>query len=157
MTETQTVDLAAWLTRIWDEEERRENAKRTWRPDAPPMDVTTDLDRGGVYVSNPGSGIQHWLSTEDYDRTYLIPAPDKQVLARIAADRKILELHRGPHDCRVFKTGSHPAGWLSAGSTAGQWAYVSTERFVDQPCPTKLVLASPYKGREGWQEAWGHE
>jgi hypothetical protein len=95
VTETQTVDLAAWLTAIWDEEEQLAEA---------------------IQFANVGG----WLS----------PA---SVLARIAADRKILELHAalpGPY-------------WPFCEACGGHW-----------PCLTVRLLASPYKGREGWQEAW---
>ena len=87
-----TADLAAWLTAVWDEEEARERTKRTWRPDAPPMDVTKTHDGEGVLISNPGSSNRHWLSGEEYERSYLTPSPDKQVLARIAAYKEILRL-----------------------------------------------------------------
>jgi len=124
-------DLAAWLTQTWDEEEQRELAKRTWRSDAPPMDVTYDGRSEGVYVSNPGSSIEHWMSAEDYDRSYLTPAPDKQVLARIAADRKILALHSGEQDwpCQVGN-------------------------YVEEPCETRLLLASRYQDRPGFRPEW---
>jgi hypothetical protein len=119
VTETQTVDLAAWLTAVWDEDVAR--------------------------LTHPTFCGPVWPTTAE-------------LLARIAADRKILELHRGPHECRVFKTGTYPANWTGEEiAESGEWVYVSTEYFEDEPCPTKLVLASPYKGREGWLEEWADE
>jgi hypothetical protein len=103
MTDTTTVDLATWLTSIWDEEEARER-EQTY------IEFTSAFEQVN-YKGNP------------------------LTLARIAADRKILELHGGgvsyPDECGLC---NEPL-----------------------PCETVRLLASPYKGREGWQEAWGHD
>lgn len=107
MTETQTVDLAAWLTAIWDEEERL--AKRAAQE---------------IPGHNP-------------DHPYCIDP--SMVLARIAADRKILELHSVNHEC----------------TNGRETLYI--ERAFDDLCPTVRLLASPYKGRDGWQEEWADE
>jgi hypothetical protein len=109
VTETQTVDLAAWLTVIWDEEER--------------LAIKAAQEIPG---HNP-------------DHPYCIdPA---SVLARIAADRKILA------QLRLIDSGV-----LLVGSTQdAQRENRSGLLFA------VLALASPYKGREGWQEDWGHE
>ena len=126
MTETQTVDLAAWLTAVWDGDTRR---------------------FGG--------------HEEDCESVYLAKYPCDcvygELLARIAADRKILELHTGSHSCPELKTGIHPDDYPEGspwGKAGEPWRHASNEYFEDQPCPTQRLLASPYKGREGWQEAW---
>ena len=117
MTETQTVDLAAWLTRIWDEEERR--------------------------LSDPTFCSSPWPTTA-------------QMLARIAADRKILELH---HPDRVLENWYWPErrcaecgqGWHGMTPIETPPTVIGPER----GCATVRLLASPYKRREGWQEEWG--
>jgi hypothetical protein len=106
VTETQTVDLAAWLTAVWDEEERL---------------ATYALGRP-------------WLKTKLYpdEPWHFLPLYQPELaLARIAADRKILDLHTGENDaeCQI-----------------GNYVY--------ETCATLKALASPYKGREGWQENW---
>jgi hypothetical protein len=112
VTETQTVDLAAWLTRVWDEEEARER-EQTY------IEFTSAFEQVN-YKGNP------------------------LTLARIAADRKILEEHtRWDGRCDTC----YISAWIDYG-----------EPMVEHHpswCPTARLLASPYKGREGWQEAWG--
>jgi hypothetical protein len=71
------------------------------------------------------------------------------VLARIAADRKILELHS--YELNRFGQPIRP-GDPRCTTCASQ-----DENGERWPCGTVRLLASPYKGREGWQEAWGDE
>lgn len=132
MTDTATIDLAAWLDAIWGEREKAcqeaQDAIDTYTATAGQGDLELrwmlQLRRGGVFQGGwdmPGPPT---------------PAED---LARIAADRKILALHhKFPQTVRV---------WICP-SCAARHGF---------PCPTLRLLASPYKGREGWQEAWGHE
>lgn len=129
-----SAELVAWLTAIWDEQEKREQEKRTWKSEAPPMDVTTSPEGDGVYVSQPGSSIQHWLSTEDYERAYLSPAPDTRVLARIAADRRILAV------CLHGVTAIWHTGY-TCGAEGGYDEILS-------------LLALPYTDRPGYQAEW---
>ena len=120
MTDTTTVDLAAWLTGIWDEEER--------------LAESTVGDVAAMEIDNYGH----------------LTVPAHWVLARIAADRKILELH-GPNADLCFWTNTGPTTHSDYGRDG--WD-AEPHEFV---CDTLKALASPYKGREGWQEAWGHE
>jgi len=117
VTETQTVDLAAWLTAIWDEEERLASE---WQ---------SKLDAGVAIPSHMLGGVVNPAS----------------VLARIAADRRILELHGVAWNAEVCTVCHHPH---EDGETLDNDAW---------PCATVRLLASPYKGREGWQEAWADE
>lgn len=134
MTETQTVDLAAWLTRIWDEEERR---------------LTRATNRG-AWVAD-GLSVKH-QPTGDTLARFVYPGDADHaehwqpgaVLARIAADRKILELHK-PYQ-RIIGLGCE--------TCLGSAVKNKPASFPGWPCPTLRLLASPYKGREGWQEAW---
>jgi len=105
VTETQTVDLAAWLTQIWDEEEKAAHSGKTCGEVHPMFDVY-----------HPDGH------------------PDDQALARIAAYRKILK------DLSNYC-------WLWPGHPCGKCERIG--------CRNLRRMASPYKGREGWQEAWG--
>jgi hypothetical protein len=133
VSDTTTVDLAAWLTAIWDEEE---------------------ADTRNLTVAGIESGWETWLESGQsvgdktgyvvaYEvrmgaaRRHIVRNDPASVLARIAADRKILELHTGFHECPSEEDN---CGWIT-----------------DDRCATVRLLASPYKGREGWQEAWEHE
>lgn len=125
MTEQQTVDLVAWLTQIWDEEERQANEA-----------LAPAWDGAKSFYDVPGEHRDDWgLWTFHVD--------PHQVLARIAADRKILELHQ-PMDNIYGRFECTSCG--IAGEFPVRW-----------PCPTLRLLASPYKGREGWQEEWADE
>jgi hypothetical protein len=128
VTETQTVDLASWLTAIWDEEER-------WAREAA-TEHAIDHDHLG-WASIDWNGIEN-------ERLGQLCAP-MYALARIAADRKILELHGVAWNAEVCTVCHHPH---EDGETLDNDAW---------PCATVRLLASPYKGREGWQEAWAHE
>jgi hypothetical protein len=108
VTETQTVDLAAWLTGIWDEEERL--AKRAG----------------------------DWLTAPEIDNYGHLTVPSAWMLARIAADRKILaeyvardndaDLMLGP-DCQRQR----------------EWAGLRL---------AIRLKAEQYADRPGFQEAW---
>jgi hypothetical protein len=129
VTETQTVDLAAWLTSIWDEEERL--AKEALAPDW--RGSKTFYDTEGAQQDSWGLWLFH-----------IYPA---SVLARIAADRKILELHSAePNPLLSRKTLS----WAER----GKLPLVCSECSGAWPCRTLLLLASPYADRPGFREEW---
>ena len=152
VTGTQTVDLAAWLTAIWDEEEAAvlavPDAYRTW-------EIRND------WVSGIGLDIGTTQAPgyiEPEHARFIAANDPASVLARIAADRKILELHK----IDVRKIDHPPFDEL----TGERWpdAYDVICRVcgwaAEDPssaCETVRLLASPYKGREGWQEGWTHE
>jgi hypothetical protein len=152
VTETQTVDLAAWLTRIWDEEERLAKAAASGYSGASwemSLDVIGAGGRGYVAVGPYGGDIDSDIGT------HIACHDPASVLARIAADRKILELHK----IEVRKVDTPPFDEL----TGERWpdTYDVTCAIcgwaAEDPtsaCSTVRLLASPYKGREGWQEAW---
>lgn len=145
MTETQTVDLAAWLTRIWDEEERATQG-------------AIDVSQGWWLVIQAAAADPSWAKRYGNAYQHLAQSDPRIALARIAADRKILELHTGAHECPELKTGTYPDDWpedAPYGKAGFPWRHASNEYFEDETCPTQRLLASPYKGREGWQEEWG--
>jgi len=103
VTETQTVDLAAWLDAIWKEEER-------------PL-------------------LERMAASRAWGKTTA-----RQDLARIAADRKTL--------ARYNEVRTSPLG-------PDAFANGNAMSRLDELDQVLRLLASPYKGREGWQEAWG--
>lgn len=140
MTETQTVDLAAWLTAIWDEEERG-------------FDLACEAEAERCR----NDGIPNMTAAEI--KTYWQTLPDwggwKLPLARIAADRKILELHQPSRDPDTWYWDQRECaecGHLWHGRTPS--GTPPTVIGPEHGCPTVRLLASPYKGREGWQESW---
>jgi len=127
----QTDDIAAWLTQIWDAE----------------ADEPAPHHLGCIYVA-------------DGDRGGLLPCDcgyPAQMLARIAADRAILELHMGPHDCTVIRTGTYPDDWpeyIPWGKAGTEWRHPSNEYFEDEACPTVRLKAAQYADRPGYNEQW---
>lgn len=112
-------DLAAWLTQIWDEDEAQfpkacEAEAEYLRSDGMP-DTTADEVR------------EFWLKPETGTEW-----PFR--LARIAADRQILAMHTGHHECPSIEDN---CGWVT-----------------DDRCATVRLLASAYADRPGYQEAW---
>ena len=108
---TPVDDLGAWLTQVWDEQEKAAHYI---------------LDGGhwrGIHVDSATEVAVH---IEAWN-----PA---SVLARIAADRQILALHTGVHECPF---------WDGHG-----------ERWEDLYCPTALLLATAHADRPGFQKAW---
>lgn len=99
-------DLAAWLTRIWDEDEQW--ARQIGQPDG--------------------------FHPDPYEPE--APAHHAKLLARIAADRKILALHSG---------------------SAVYCAWTHDDRDTHQsygPCDTVRLLAMPHADRPGYREEW---
>ena len=133
---TPVDDLAGWLTQVWDEQEKAARDRWTWNPLAPPMDVQygASIDADMVTLSAPGSSLTRTMTPEEYQRTYLVPAPDEQALARIAADRQIL--------ARCMKVLSLPAS---------AWEYSDAPDLAEA---TIRDLAQPYADREGFREEW---
>ncbi|MFI6681856.1 DUF6221 family protein [Kribbella sp. NPDC050470] len=158
MTEQQTVDLVAWLTEIWDKDEQlarkatpgpwRHDPRKHWRKPG------TAWFEEAVFAGPAGKDAECIAGTGEsddpqsiYDAAFIAAHDPASVLARIAADRKILELH-GQVDVRE--------GGASSCATCAVTANWELDP-EDWPCRTLRLLASPYKGREGWQENWGHE
>jgi len=138
VTETQTVDLASWLTAIWDEEERLAEEATPgpwkWQDPGPPHKMAL-LGENGRRMIVPSRTPDVWPSY--MDAHFMEANHPGAVLARIAADRKILAMHTGHHECPSEEDN---CGWVT-----------------DDRCSTVRLLASPYKGRDGWQENWAHE
>jgi hypothetical protein len=120
VTDSKTVveDLAAWLTAVWDEEERAMLAGRDERE----ITFLRD-DHGGPRPD---------------DEYLAVHVGAGWVLARIAADRKILEIHSpDPREPEVCTTCGEPL-----------------EYTVSWPCETARVLASPHADRPGFRSEW---
>jgi hypothetical protein len=139
---------------------------RMGNPD--PINAWQPPTRKARLVTTPaaGDGLAAWLTQiwdEDdarlTDPTFCGPVwpTTAELLARIAADRQILELHTGPHDCTELHTGTYADDWpedASWGKAGTEWRHAVNEYFDDEPCPTQRLLASPYVDRPGFQEAW---
>jgi len=182
MTEqTTTVDLAAWLTRIWDEEEQI--ALEASRHDEEPLVVGgehwlwacdehdevvvpdpltqefVECPQGGwarvslrsveqyPYRAIPGTGPSIHLHTEELPPSialHISRHDPASVLARIAADRKILALHT-PFRLEFDRI---------TGCATCSYRNNEEELQVTWPCPTLRLLASPYADRPGFREEW---
>lgn len=131
-------DLVEWLTQIWDEDEKRERAKRNWGLMAPRGIAYED----GRVLVHWTSGYEEDLTQEEFDRKY--SDSDAQVLARIAADRKILRLHGGmagggAHEC--------PDGFLDGAQTEPHTGW-------EVECETLRLMASAFADRQGYRDEW---
>lgn len=132
MTTERRQDLATWLTAVWDEEERRltrTTNRGTWVADGLSVLHQPTGDRLARFVY-PGDAdhAEHWQPSA--------------VLARIAADRAILELHGVAWNAEVCTVCHHPH---EDGETLDNDAW---------PCLTVRLLASPYADREGFRSEW---
>jgi hypothetical protein len=139
VTETQTVDLASWLIAVWDEEERL--ATEAAEEANGPKWYALEYDYEGIAIhSRPvevSSGSHRTAETIHISRH-----DPTSVLARIAADRKIL--------ARYNAVRTSPLG-------PDAFANGNAMSRLDELDQVLRLLASPYKGREGWQESWAHE
>ena len=130
-------DLAAWLTQIWDEREATAKAAmgaggRYLSPDSGNWET---FQNGGVCDSTSGDTIVHDEGSPTPEQAAFIAANDPaSVLARIAADRQILAMHTGHHECPSIEDN---CGWVT-----------------DDRCSTVRLLALPHADRPGYQEAW---
>ena len=120
----------------WQHGSPRSGMRKSGGRARPPLSHAIDHDHLG-WASIDWNGIEN-------ERLGQLCAP-MYALARIAADRKILELHGVAWNAEVCTVCHHPH---EDGETLDNDAW---------PCATVRLLASPYKGREGWQEAWAHE
>jgi hypothetical protein len=132
MQTNEHVDLAAWLTAVWGEEEvcaravmdRSEPWKGEWVNDE---NLALRTRNGWMLASHGGKPFAFGLLD------HIVRHDPASVLARIAADKEILRLHSGDNDeaCQSY---------------AGNWIY--------EPCETLRLLASPYADREGFRSEW---
>lgn len=134
-----TGDLVAWLTAVWDEEERLATAAAKQYTGARWLlsDDVVGADRGGYVACGAYSG-----DIGEEIGNHIVAHDPASVLARIAADRKILAL-------------ADEASALDA-QVDGEFR-VGPRNLKEEPYVGDLILrhlASPYKGREGWQEEW---
>lgn len=134
-----TDDIATWLTGIWDEDDRAEGRRFRSRKDVPQPDSIMhgwpedDL----VTIRRPLSDSDTVMSHVDYIAEFCEPNPDLFMLARIVADRQILELHE------PYTSEEHGTACWTCGSHG-----------VPYPCKTLRLLALPHADRPGYQESW---
>ncbi len=145
--ETQITDLAAWLTAVWDEEERLARDAASAEYPGPEWILSEDDVVGaahgdyvacGPYEGDIGEEIGSFIAAND-------PA---SVLARIAADRKILAWCTERDRIYVGTLASDPSD--PANYVPGSLAH-----------PTDSValrlLASAYADRPGFNPRWSVE
>jgi hypothetical protein len=134
-----TADLVEWLTRVWDEQEKREAGRYRPREGMELAEVMT-ADDGLMFIRWEHGGRPEFIPRERYISEFLEPDPDSFALARIAADRQILALH-APHLHEGI-------GMLCRCCAGGAGAN------ADWPCETVRLLAEPYADREGFRDEW---
>lgn len=167
----QIDEVVGWLGQVWDEDEALALAAQKltsdhWRTSQAVYEWTTagtgekSTSLGSLTVWN-GVGQSVMSTCSDHDAAVGLHIAQHQpsaALARIAADRQILELHMGDHDCGEIHTGNYAADWPEAASwgvAGGEWRHVMSEHFEeDEACPTLRLLASAYADRPGYQEDW---
>jgi uncharacterized protein DUF6221 len=134
-------DLAAWLTQIWDEQEKA---------------ARQALDLSNAHIPTASAYVVEYVWSRQllldgaFQTAWTMPGapPPSEVLARIAADRQILALHqpdrpRATEDDYWGDRKCPGCGWqldVADGSTLD--------------CPTVRLLALPHADRPGYQEAW---
>lgn len=126
-------DLVAWLTRIWDQQEVQARAvldrsapwDGQWVNDE---NLALRTYNGWVLASNRGEPFAFGLID------HIVNHDPAAVLARIAADRQILAMHTGFHEC---PSPDDNCGWVT-----------------DDRCATLRLLAQPYADRPGFRDEW---
>lgn len=106
---------------------------------APPVALSewlTQIWNGDQAVAEDADGDHYYLDDGAATGRFLERITPTAVLARIAADRQILALHVGSHEC------PGELGWWGPDTNAGDW------------CPTARLLAVPYAERPGYREEW---
>ena len=136
-----TDDLVAWLTQIWDEQEKMVQAA-----------IDDDGGQDGGFEDEfdrltKGREIAGPLAFEpsfaEACARMIVANTPKLALARIAADRQILALHgvewrqRPEHEI---------------GDSDDPWCPTCLDEAW--PCPTLCLLAQPYADRPGFRDEW---
>lgn len=83
----------------------------------------------------------------DAYRKHIVRQDPDSVLRRCVADRRIVELHAGDHECREMHTGVYPPDWPATaayGKPGETWRHACTECFEGKPCDTLKALAEGY-------------
>lgn len=140
-----TADLAAWLTAVWDEEERLAKAASgavEWACLTIPRfseGGAGEVDMGDSIVVVPTPMVAAHIAYHD-------PA---SVLARIAADRKILAEH-APSDgnCRTCCGESYREVYWDGEEETVEWERAA----LAWPCPTIRLKAEQYAARPDFPE-----
>jgi hypothetical protein len=153
VTETQTVDLAAWLTRIWDEEERLAKAATPgpWQTPGPDtiaewtvyddqwsVASATAYDHNNPLSNKPGARGPGYIDP-NANAAFIAHNHPASVLARIAADRKILERY---NTVRTIPLG--PDGFANS---------INMAQLLELEWVLKR-MAEPYADRPGYREEW---
>ena len=121
-----TADLAAWLSQVWDEQEK--------------------IAKDGDWGIRSGSTLWVGAISSPGIAPGIVASP-AYTLARIAADRLILEEHRNEYsDAHRMKVGGLRPTCARCG--------IPGEYNVSWPCQTVRLLAQPYADREGWRDEW---
>lgn len=143
----ETDDIAVWLTAIWDQDVQlaqkatpgpwRHDPRKHWRKPG------TAWFEEAVFAGPAGKDAECIAGTGEsddpqsiYDAAFIAAHDPASVLARIAADRKLLELHA------PFQGLEHPHPSYCEACGAS-W-----------PCATVRLLALPHADRPGYNEQW---
>lgn len=121
-------DLATWLTQIWDEEHQTalQASPGPWRVNAEELDMVLAVDDIEVCTAFALSNNQlRWTAR------HIAGQDPVRVLARIAADRRILAIHTEVDPCDA-----HDAS------------------FRKITCDTVRLMGVRYSGRPGYREEW---
>jgi len=144
---SEVVDrIAAAIRREIDEDERLARAAAHWAGGSTWRASTAGNVYGTEEMANNPIAVGPW-DTDLYEVAEHIARQDPdRTLRRVAAHRKILDLHAaGTHECRDATPSVYPADAHLLGRTPGEeWIYYSTEYFESRPCPTLLALADVY-------------
>lgn len=124
-------DLAEWLIEQYDADEQLAREQDLSRAGEPYSDDSGIADRDG-FPSYP------WGAEEQELRFMAGVGHPTFVLADLVAKRRIVEMHRGAHEC---PTEDSSCGWCVHGDE----------------CETLQALALPYADREGYDPAWRPE
>lgn len=129
-------DLVAWLTKIWDVQEKL---------------ASIEMITSAPFREKPGFTVAYLWTREVANENGTVvssrlapgaPTPT-EVLARIAADRQILALHK------MEAWGSSEPGCILCHED-----YDWGPETVAGPCETVKLLAQPYADHPGFEEAW---
>ena len=136
-------DLVAWLTQVWDEQEKAARFAH---------ELAASIDYGIVdfqwvrFVRDMPGGM---VKSHSFDTGAPSPA---EVLARIAVDRQILALHKPGVDwlCRTCCGEAYLEEYWDGETETTEWKRAE----LAWPCPTVRLLAQPYADRPGFRDEW---
>jgi hypothetical protein len=137
-------DLITWLRAQLDDDERVATDRARLAGD---VWTAVEVAPGRWEVVGAGGRGTVAQGLPQWEAEHIARHDPARVLRRVAADRRILDLHEGDHECSTIRRGVDYEGVPYEEIDNCTWV-------LDGDCSTVRLMALPHAARPGYREEW---